>query len=173
MVGRRPVTPGVAIRVPSLPSLFKPFLDLRRPERVLGPSLRSELVRFDEPTEGGGEAVGDMIAAAGCLELVDVEIHGDRGACVAHLPVHSDGVEAALGEAPPGLAGPGAHARPRARGRRPRYHTPLETLIEVGPGGRPPTACVRRARRRAPLLRAMRRRACGRCCAGGFRPSSS
>ncbi len=84
-----------------------------------------------------------MIAAAGGLELVDVEIHGDRGACVAHLPVHSDGVEAALGEAP-GPGGPGAHARPRARGGRPRY-TPLETLIEVGPGGRPPYG-VRSAR---------------------------
>src|SRR4051794_14472381 len=32
------------------------------------------------------------------------------------------------------------------------------------------TACGRRARRHAPLLRAMRRRACGRCCAGAFRP---
>ena len=62
------------VRVPSLPLLFKPFPGLRGPERLLGPTLRSEFVRFDESSEGSGEAVADLFAAAGGLELMDVEI---------------------------------------------------------------------------------------------------
>ena len=46
------------VRVPSLPSLFKPFLGRRRPERVPGPSLRSEFVRFHWPVERGGLPAG-------------------------------------------------------------------------------------------------------------------
>ena len=63
-----------------------------------GPSLRSEFVRFHQPAERGGEAVADLLATTRGLELVDVEIHRDRGAGVSHLPLDADGIKPALRE---------------------------------------------------------------------------
>ena len=61
---------------------------------------QSEFVRLDEPTERGGEPVGDLFAPARRLELVDVEIHGDRGTRVSHLSLDSDRVKAARARLP-------------------------------------------------------------------------
>ena len=56
------------VRVPALPSLFKPFLDARRPERVPGPSLRSEFVRFSlGPPSAAGCLQGSARNCIGCL----------------------------------------------------------------------------------------------------------
>ena len=41
--------------------------------------------------------LADLFAPARRLELVDAQIHGDRGACVSHLSLNSNGVKAALG----------------------------------------------------------------------------
>ena len=45
--------------------------------------------------------LADLFAAARGLELVDVEIHGDRGPSVSHLALNANRVESALREVGP------------------------------------------------------------------------
>jgi hypothetical protein len=52
----------------------------------------------DEAAERRGEMLADLLPPLRRLELMDVQIHGDRGASVAHLALHANRVEAALGE---------------------------------------------------------------------------
>ena len=45
--------------------------------------------------------LADLLATASGLELVDVEIHGDRRPNMSNLALHPDGVESALREVRP------------------------------------------------------------------------
>jgi len=52
----------------------------------------------DQASESGSEVVADLLPPAGGLELVDVEVHRDRRACVSQLSLHANWVETALCE---------------------------------------------------------------------------
>jgi len=52
----------------------------------------------DESAECGDEMLADLLASAPGLELVDIEIRGDRGPSVSYLTLPAEGVESGLCE---------------------------------------------------------------------------
>jgi hypothetical protein len=86
--------------VPVAPVFFEPFLTAGGPSGCPGLRTSQHLSAFgrDKPTERSGETGADLLATTRDLELVDIGIHGDRRASVSHLPLHTNRIEAALGE---------------------------------------------------------------------------
>ena len=104
------VTPEVAGSSPVAPVPVQAVSDVLKARA----SARAfVLVRFgqisnaNEPAQRGDEMLADLLATASGLELVDVEIHGDRRPSMSHLALHPDRVESTLRKVRPAVVDQG------------------------------------------------------------------